>query len=61
MTEEIDPVKRTIVRIPRVTKPRGRLRWIGDAIANTVIKSLYIFQVISQCYNWLWNCKLSIN
>ena len=37
MTEEVDPVKRTIVRIPRIVKPRGRLRWIGDAIANTVI------------------------
>jgi len=36
MTDTIDPVKRTIVRIPRLVKPRGRLRWLGDAVVNTV-------------------------
>ena len=39
MTEAIDPVKRTIVRIPRLVKPQGRLRWIGDALVNTVCNS----------------------
>ena len=39
MTEAIDPVKRTIVRIPRLVKPQGRLRWIGDALVNTVRNS----------------------
>ena len=44
ITEAIDPVKRTIVRIPRLVKPRGRLRWIGDAVVNTVkTKYLKIF------------------
>ena len=43
MTEAIDPVKRTIVRIPRLVKPQGRLRWIGDALVNTVCFFLAIF------------------
>ena len=43
MTEAIDPVKRTIVRIPRLVKPQGRLRWIGDALVNTVCFILAIF------------------
>lgn len=33
-----DPVKRTLVRIPKVVKRRGRLRWIGDLISGTVGK-----------------------
>lgn len=31
---EVDPVKRTIVHIPKVVKPRGRLRFIGDFFVN---------------------------
>ena len=38
MTEEVDPVKRTIYYVPKVIQPRGRLRWIGDAIASGVSK-----------------------
>ncbi len=33
---ELDPVKRTWVYVPRVVQRKGRLRWIGDMIANTV-------------------------
>ena len=47
MTEAIDPVKRTIVRIPRLVKPQGRLRWIGDALVNTVRNLIYVFILIS--------------
>ena len=46
MTEAIDPVKRTIVRIPRLVKPQGRLRWIGDALVNTVCFSCIIFNLL---------------
>ena len=46
MTEAIDPVKRTIVRIPRLVKPQGRLRWIGDALVNTVCFSCIIFNFL---------------
>ena len=33
---ELDPVKRSWVYIPKVVQKRGRLRWIGDIIANAV-------------------------
>jgi len=36
MSEEIDPIKRTLVRIPRVVKKRGSLRWIGDLVASGI-------------------------
>ncbi|TRY78347.1 hypothetical protein TCAL_13572 [Tigriopus californicus] len=37
-TERYDPVKRTLVRIPRIVQRRGRLRWIGDAVMSVVKK-----------------------
>ena len=46
MTEAIDPVKRTIVRIPRLVKPQGRLRWIGDAFVNTVCYSEHVLYLL---------------
>ena len=30
----MDPVKRTIVRVPKVVQRRGRLRWIGDLVGE---------------------------
>lgn len=36
MSEEVDPIKRTLVRIPRVVKKRGSLRWIGDLVASGI-------------------------
>ena len=38
ITEEIDPVKRTIVYKRKVIRKAGRLRWIGDIIANLFTK-----------------------
>ena len=35
---ELDPVKRTWVYKPKVIQRRGRLRWIGDLIANGLSK-----------------------
>ena len=35
---DLDPVKRTWVYQPKVIKKRGRLRWIGDAIFDSVAK-----------------------
>jgi len=32
--EEFDPVKRSMVLIPKVIQERGKLRWIGDMIVN---------------------------
>ena len=34
VSTQVDPVKRTVVHVPKVVKPRGRLRWIGDVLAN---------------------------
>lgn len=38
VSERYDPVKRSMVRIPRVIKQRGRLRWIGDLVSRGVGK-----------------------
>ena len=38
VAEEEDPVKRTIVRVPKVVKRRGKLRWIGDLVTSGVGK-----------------------
>jgi hypothetical protein len=35
---ELDPVKRTWVFKPKIVQRRGRLRWIGDMITNSVKK-----------------------
>ena len=43
--ERFDPVKRTQVRVPRVVQRRGRLRWIGDAVANGVGKLADLLRV----------------
>ena len=51
MTEAIDPVKRTIVRIPRLVKPQGRLRWIGDALVNTVCYSEHVFIFVNNYHS----------
>lgn len=32
--EEFNPVKRSMVLIPKVIQERGKLRWIGDIIVN---------------------------
>ncbi len=31
---EFDPVKRSLVLVPKVIQERGKLRWIGDLIVN---------------------------
>jgi hypothetical protein len=31
---EFDPVKRSLVLVPKVIQERGKLRWIGDMIVN---------------------------
>ena len=33
---ELDPVKRTYVYVPKIIKPKGRLRWIGDLFTNAL-------------------------
>lgn len=34
MEEEVDPVKRTIVYVPKVVKPKGRLRCVCVFVSN---------------------------
>ena len=36
VVEETDPVKRTVVRVPKVVQRRGKLRWIGDMVETAV-------------------------
>ena len=37
-TAKIDPVKRTLVYVPKIVKRRGRLRWMGDLVVNGLSK-----------------------